>query len=214
MKPSDRAVRPVALLLDIGNVLFAPHPDLAPLVAQAAARIGLSPEVLAAGLWHGPDVEAANVGAITAEEYAARTALRVGAGIDRAAEILALIEEIFAGARIDEELAACARRLRAERGVCVAALTNNWSFLPRLMERRGAADLFDRVVSSAIVGVTKPDPRLFRIALECIGVEPAQAVFVDDSEENVRAARALGIPAVPFGLTRQAIAEVYSLFGG
>jgi putative hydrolase of the HAD superfamily len=209
-----RPVCPVALLLDIGNVLFVPHPDLAPLVAQAASRIGLSPEVMAAGLWHGPDVEAANVGRITAEEYAARTARRVGAGIDRAAEILALIEEIFAGAWIDEELAACARRLRADRGVCVAALTNNWSFLPRLLERRGAADLFDRVVSSAVEGMSKPDPGLFRIALERVGVAPEAAVFVDDSEENVRAARVLGVRSVQFRATRQAIAEVNALFGG
>ncbi|HLF78336.1 MAG TPA: HAD family phosphatase [Dehalococcoidia bacterium] len=53
----------------------------------------------------------------------------------------------------------------------------------------------DSVVFSCDVGVTKPDPRAFRRALSTLGIEPHQALFVDDSQVNVDAARKLGMTA-------------------
>jgi putative hydrolase of the HAD superfamily len=93
-----------------------------------------------------------------------------------------------------------ARRLRAA-GVRTALVTNNarefreaWRALLPLSE------LFELVLDSCEVGLRKPDPAIFRMALEALGVtDPARAVFVDDHEANVRAARALGLQGVLVG---------------
>ena len=59
-------------------------------------------------------------------------------------------------------------------------------------------DLFDGIVISGREGVTKPDPRIFEIVCERFGFSPEQAVFVDDSVENVTAAAVLGFDALRF----------------
>jgi epoxide hydrolase-like predicted phosphatase len=81
----------------------------------------------------------------------------------------------------------------------------------REQERYGFADLTDTVVYSHEVGVSKPDPRIYRLASERLAVAPERMIFLDDVEENVDGARALGIRAVQFTDTRQAIDEIESL---
>ncbi|HEV2125674.1 MAG TPA: HAD-IA family hydrolase, partial [Chloroflexota bacterium] len=93
----------------------------------------------------------------------------------------------------------------------IAALTNTWSFGRTLLGRRGIADLFDLVVTSAEEGVTKPDPVIYQRMLERLGITPAEAVFVDDNYANVEAARALGMHGIQFVSTQQTIAALESL---
>lgn len=193
-----------AVWFDLGGVFF-PWPG-SDFFARWEARLGLAPGELHARLWHGPDVEAANVGAITAEEYCRRCAPRLGTDPDRVRE---LIETAYTGEYLDAALAAYARSLRPR--VRVAALTNSWSFGRDLIARSGIGDLFDLVVSSAEEGVRKPDPRIYGITLERLGIAPAEAVFVDDVEENVAAARALGIHSLLFTSTDAAVRELDAL---
>ncbi|GAA1986075.1 HAD family phosphatase [Isoptericola halotolerans] len=61
-----------------------------------------------------------------------------------------------------------------------------------------AIDLLRDVVVSGRVGLAKPDPAIFRLALDRFGVEAARTVFVDDTLHNVEAARAVGLHAVHF----------------
>jgi putative hydrolase of the HAD superfamily len=79
-------------------------------------------------------------------------------------------------------------------------------------EREEAAYAFssmcDHVVYSHEVGIEKPDPRIFHLALERLGVEAAEAVFLDDVQTNVAAARAVGMKAVLFESNAQAIATI------
>lgn len=56
--------------------------------------------------------------------------------------------------------------------------------------------LFDDIVVSAEVGVAKPAARIFQLAAERLGVEPPACVFVDDWDQNVEAAREVGMQAV------------------
>jgi epoxide hydrolase-like predicted phosphatase len=56
--------------------------------------------------------------------------------------------------------------------------------------------LFDDIVVSAEVGMAKPDPAVFRLAVERLGLGPSECVFVDDWEKNVEAAREVGLQAV------------------
>jgi epoxide hydrolase-like predicted phosphatase len=66
-------------------------------------------------------------------------------------------------------------------------------------------ELFDFVVDSSTVGVRKPDPRIFEIALEQLGgIAPGQVVFLDDYQANVDAARSLGLQAITVGTDLQA----------
>ncbi|MEB2284828.1 MAG: HAD family phosphatase [Myxococcales bacterium] len=101
---------------------------------------------------------------------------------------------------VREDVIALAREVRAG-GVRTAIVTNNvrefgdgWrAMLP-------VGELFDAVVDSAHVGVRKPDPRIFRIALERLGgLAPKDAVFLDDFPGNVVAAERLGMRGILVG---------------
>jgi putative hydrolase of the HAD superfamily len=74
------------------------------------------------------------------------------------------------------------RRIRA-RGLRAGAITNNW-----IAEGEGTNELrplFDVFIESAVVGLRKPDPRIFHLACDEIGIEPEQAVFLDDTGLNL-----------------------------
>jgi putative hydrolase of the HAD superfamily len=96
--------------------------------------------------------------------------------------------------------------------VPVSALTNTLSSEAQLQARPEFAGLFDHVISSHDVGLAKPDPAIFRAALERLGVTAAEAVFVDDLVGHVEAARTLGFTGVHFQTTAQALAELAALY--
>jgi putative hydrolase of the HAD superfamily len=92
-----------------------------------------------------------------------------------------------------------ARELLAA-GIPIALLTNNVKEWGGHWRATFPVDeLFEIVVDSSDVGLRKPDPRIYRLTCERIGVEPEASVFIDDNAENVAAARALGMETVQFG---------------
>ena len=128
---------------------------------------------------------------------------------------LAILARMARGGGAREAVVAATRSLRG-RGLRTALVTNNarefsagWrSLIP-------IAELFDAVIDSSEVGVRKPDPAIFALALrELGGVAPEHAVFLDDFPGNVAAARRLGMHGVlveddPSG----ALAELEQLVG-
>lgn len=72
----------------------------------------------------------------------------------------------------------------------------------------GFGDICDVLIYSHEAGYMKPDPRIYQLVCERLGVLPAQAVFMDDVQANVEGARATGLRAVTFVDNRQAIAEL------
>jgi 2-haloacid dehalogenase len=88
--------------------------------------------------------------------------------------------------------------LRA-RGRRITALSNfsaeSW---PWAVARFPFLGRFEGVVISGEVGVAKPDPAIYRIAIERLALDPARTLFVDDMPVNVAAAKACGIEAVVF----------------
>jgi putative hydrolase of the HAD superfamily len=81
-----------------------------------------------------------------------------------------------------------------ERGVRVAIISNSEGMLERLFEELGILRHFDLVVDSGKVGVEKPDPRIFRLALDHFGVAPARALHLGDVfATDILGARAAGI---------------------
>ena len=81
------------------------------------------------------------------------------------------------------------------RGLATAVVSNWDHTLPEVLAEAGLP--FDVVVDSASAGTSKPDPRIFAVALERIGVAPARALHVGDTAEaDGEGARAAGIDAV------------------
>ena len=87
------------------------------------------------------------------------------------------------------------RELRAE-GYRTAILTNNVKEWGRYWKESIPLDLFDLIVDSCDVGLRKPDPAIFRLTCERLGVAPEGAVFLDDTRRHVEAARQVGLHAV------------------
>jgi 2-haloacid dehalogenase len=84
-------------------------------------------------------------------------------------------------------------------GIRLVALSN-WSgeMFPFARARFDFLSWFEGIVISGEVGVNKPDRRIFEHLVERFGIEPAAALFVDDSPANIDAARALGFRAIQF----------------
>ncbi len=108
---------------------------------------------------------------------------------------------------LNAELAAYVAGLRQRYRT--ALLSNSFvGAREREQERYGFAALADLIVYSHEVGVAKPEPRIYELTWERLGIQPAEMIFVDDVAPNVDAARALGIRGVLFRDTAQAIAEI------
>jgi putative hydrolase of the HAD superfamily len=112
--------------------------------------------------------------------------------------------EMFSGMvadDVDRTIVIEAVRAVRARGLRTAIVTNNIREYGDAWRSRLAVDeLFDLVVDSCEEGVRKPDPTIFRTALERLGVsDPTHAIFLDDFEGNLVAARSLGLHAILVG---------------
>jgi len=92
----------------------------------------------------------------------------------------------------------------------VVLATNATSRLPRDLQKLGLSGLFYSVANSSEIGHAKPDREFFQAALSLAGIAAKNALFIDDTAENVAAAAALGIAAHHFnsaGLMEQLLRE-------
>jgi len=99
------------------------------------------------------------------------------------------------------------RELRAD-GYRTAILTNNVREWGRYWKGSIPLALFDVVVDSCDVGLRKPDPAIYRLTCERLGVAPEAAVFLDDTRRHVESARQLGLQAILVHDPWDAIAEL------
>lgn len=74
-------------------------------------------------------------------------------------------------------------------------------------------DRFDHVIESSKVGIRKPDPRIYRMACDALGVEPAQCVYLDDLGINCKPAAAMGMAAIKVTGEAQALADLAVALG-
>ena len=182
-----------AIIFDFGGVMvdFSQMDSL----REQESRLGLQPGGLAEILWQSPDWRLAEVGAITDEEFWRRSGPRLGLHTPEA--IGEFVQALFRDARTDPRMATLVQRLRGRYRT--GLLSNASDILPQLLgERYGLDGLFDVEVISALVGLAKPDPTIYRLALERLGTRPEATIFVDDYEPNVTAATTLGIHAIHF----------------
>lgn len=159
------------------------------------------------------DVSAAEFGVLFTAEAAA-----LGFEVDGSA-ILGLLS-----GEIRPEMVEALRRI-GEAGFKTACLTNNFvshedrgSGVDSADPERAAAlkmimAMFDEVVESARVGIRKPEPRFYEIALEKLGIEASEAVFLDDLGINLKPARAMGMTTIKVLSADQALGDLEKIIG-
>jgi putative hydrolase of the HAD superfamily len=117
-------------------------------------------------------------------------------------------EVYFEALRPNERMIELMRELKAS-GLKMALLTNNvkeWEPLWRSM--LPVDEIFEEIVDSAFVGARKPEPRIYELTLERIGMPAEACLFVDDLPHNCEGAEAVGMRAVRFRDNEQAIGEI------
>jgi putative hydrolase of the HAD superfamily len=203
-------------MFDFGGV-FTDSPFEA--VAQVGAKLGAAPgqiEELMFGPYH-EDTDHAwhrlERGEIELE-LAVSEITAAGAALDLDVNPVDIPMNMGAGG-LREVLIGRVRALR-DAGLATALVTNNVAeFRPHWRAMLPVDELFDLVVDSSEVGVRKPDPAIYRLALAGLGdVAPEQALFLDDYPSNVHAAEALGIRSLLVESDlRETLAELDRLTG-
>lgn len=121
-----------------------------------------------------------------------------------------LIDGLFAGVQPDAAMVEAVRRARAG-GVRTALVSNSWGvhrYPHDLFE-----ELFDGVVISGEEQMRKPSRRMYELGAERAGVEPEQAVYVDDLPFNLTPAEELGMATIHHTSAEQTIPELERLLG-
>jgi len=106
---------------------------------------------------------------------------------------------------------------RCSEQLITGLLTNNFvlgdGHVDREDEMGSVLAMFDAVIESSKVGVRKPDPRFYELACEQLGIEPAEAVFLDDLGVNLKPAKAMGMTTIKVGDPELAITELEAVVG-
>ncbi len=200
-----------AVISDFGGVLTTPllggflalqeHSEIAP------QQFGIALAALSVARGENP-LHALESGRLGEPEFMAVISKELTAQLRRPVSLAGFGEQFLSGLAPNEPFLDHLRALRADRGLRLAICTNNvreWSARWQAMIPR---ELFEVVVDSSKVGTRKPDPRIYEVTLAELGLTAAETAFVDDLEENVTAAATLGMRAVWFQSTEQAIADL------
>ncbi|MGI8507457.1 MAG: HAD family hydrolase [Solirubrobacteraceae bacterium] len=206
-----------AIISDFGGVLTSPLLG-AFMAFQESSGVSLEElgkAMAAIGERHGANpLFELETGRIGEPDFLRSLAEQLTAQLGRPIEMNGFSERYFAGLAPNEPLIAYMRELR-QRGYKLAICTNNvreWGPLWRAM--LPVDEIFEVVVDSAFVGARKPERRIYELTLERLGVEAGAALLIDDVELNCDAAREIGIRAVWFRSTEQAIEETEAALRG
>jgi epoxide hydrolase-like predicted phosphatase len=193
------------LLVDYGGVLTS---NLFVSFAAFCARNGLD---------HGV------VGSVFREDEVARRALidfEIGRLDDPAFEAIlgerlglppdGLITGLFGGIEPERDMLAAVAATKAA-GLRTGLLSNSWG--ATTYDRTGWEDLFDVTVISSEVGMRKPDPAIYALAAERLGVPARATIFVDDLPHNLEPAREAGMTVVHHTQAATTVAELERLLG-
>ena len=122
-----------------------------------------------------------------------------------------LSQRLFAGVGPDEPMVDAVKRAK-RAGVKTGLISNSWGDRNQY-DRETFPEMFDAVVISGEVGLNKPDPEIFRLASEKVGLPPQECVFVDDLRENCEGAEAVGMTAILHRGAEGTLPELERLLG-
>jgi epoxide hydrolase-like predicted phosphatase len=186
---ADPGKRYPGLLVDFGGVLTT---DVFVSFAAFCETEGLEPDTVRQKFRADPGgrelLFELELGHITEAEFEPRFAELLGVR-----DSARLIDRLFAGMAPDERMIAAVRAAR-QAGVRTGMVSNSWG--KGSYDRELLPVLFDGLVISAQEGMRKPDPQIYLLGAERIGLAPEDCVFVDDLPGNLKPARAMGMATV------------------
>ena len=194
------------LLVDYGGVLTT---DVFSSFTAFCQAEGLEPDLVAHHFRSNPEARQLlfdlEVGRITEQDFEPRFAAVIGV-----AEPAGLIDRLFAGMHADHAMVNAVRAAK-DAGVRTGLISNSWG--KGRYDRAQFPLLFDGVVISGEVGLRKPEPRIYELGAEAIGLPPAECVFVDDLAGNLKPARELGMATVHHTGAEDTVPQLERLLG-
>lgn len=194
------------LLVDFGGVLTSNVFESFRAFCQAE---GLDPQTVKRLFREDPralsELRRLEMGEVGEEEFAERFAPMLGIQDPRG-----LVDRLFAGMKPDDAMLGAVRRARGA-GVRTGLVSNSWG--AGRYDRDSFPELFDGVVISGEVGLHKPQPEIFELGAERLGLPPEECVFVDDLRENCQGAEAVGMTAVLHRGADSTLPELERLLG-
>lgn len=205
-----------AVIFDLGGVLTTPVLES---FADFEKDLGLKPgELVKTFREHyattdgSSDFHLLETGQITEADYYKRLGAKLGemgSTITMPEDPAEVRKKLWGRIRRNDEMIETARTIAEHYKV--GLLTNNvkeWGgwreFYP--------TEVFEVVVDSSEVGMRKPDPRIYRLTCERLGVAPGRAAFVDDIEDNVVGARNVGLIGIHFTTNGEVMERLRPLF--
>ena len=183
---------PRAFIFDFGRVISAQKPDA--LFHAYEAELGLAPDTINSVMFDSPYWQQALVGEM--EMFAYWQAIGPALNLRTAEAVTDFQARYYKDEKINNGVLEIIRRLFGRTKLAI--LSNHPPGLHAWLTDWGIDRLFDVVVCSGDEGMSKPDPRVFDLTLQRLGLSPPEAVFIDDTEGHVAAARALGMHAMLF----------------
>jgi putative hydrolase of the HAD superfamily len=188
--------RPAGLILDYGNVLTRAQDQT--WMDGAARRLGADLVAFRAAYWqhrHAYDAD------LPAAEYWRRVlaASRLGAGALDAVDLAWLIESDVASWSVyHDEVWILAAEFRRTGGRTAFLSNIGPEVMARVREHWPLDARFDAVVISCEVGLSKPDPRIYQLCLDRLGLAAPETLFVDDRADNIEGAARGGLQTLQF----------------
>ncbi len=194
-----------AIIFDFGGVLVRMSDNTPRL--KLAERLGVPLSQLDDLVFFSDSAQKASQGEFTIQQHWEAVRAELGISPD---EMPQFLQQYWSADDVNYELLAYIRTLRPRYKV--GLLSNAWDDLRQTLHERWNIDgLFDELIISAEVHLMKPDPRIYHLAVERLGVRAEEAVFIDDILSNVDAAQAEGLYSIQFQDTQQVIAELQHL---
>lgn len=182
-----------AIVFDVGGVLLRttdPEPR-----AQINAEFDLGEAGIENLVFSSTQGQAAQLGHITERQLWES----IGQQLDLDGDISDLHSKFWAGDSIDTEITQWLKLVREKTEIKTAIISNYAdNLIPDLEDRYQIAYLFQHITVSCVEGILKPDPKIYLDTLSSINAAPSSTVFIDDTLENVEAAKELGMIALHF----------------
>jgi glucose-1-phosphatase len=181
-----------AVIFDLGGVLVRTEDRLPR--DGLARRVGMTYDELSRLVFESESARLATLGKKSTQEHWESVRLELGISPDDFPDVRT---GFWGGDALDRHLVDYVRSLRPR--LKTGLLSNAWDNLRRVLnDTWEIADAFDDIVISAEVGISKPDPRIYELAVLRLGVLPREAVFVDDFPHNIEAAQRVGLKGILF----------------
>lgn len=189
------------VLIDIGGVLVPNR--LVPSIEAWSESRGIDGAELAQAVYSGND-DTVLIGRVTEDEWWTGTvAARTGMAIE---DIASLRRHLDEDQQWDDRLVSFVRGLRPR--VRMGILSNAWPSQRLRMEARGLIDVVDELLLSCEIGFAKPAESAFAMALERMGINASDLLFVDDEPGHVAVAQRLGLHGLVHKDTPSTVASV------